>query len=282
MNVPSLDRIVGGLRALPSLPTVVFDLLQTLNDEDVDIDRLAHGIGNDQALAARTLRVANSPFYGVQGRIDSIAEAITVLGFINVRSLVATAGLATAWPASAGAGIEAGNFWRHCLAVACGAQALAAHAGMRGEALFLAGLLHDIGRLVLVATHPDIVAEITRRRDADDCLLVEAEQAVLGFDHAQIGSELCRHWRIPDSIADAVARHHCVNPVAPGTAADMADIVHLADVIAHALDLTGGPLAMVPTPQDAAWRRVGLDREALAAVLKRTERQFDGMTNILG
>jgi putative nucleotidyltransferase with HDIG domain len=282
MNTPTLDQVVGGLRTLPSLPTVVVELLQTMGDEDVDIDRLAHGIGNDQALAARTLRVANSPFYGVQGRIDSIAEAITVLGFVNVRSLVTTAGLATAWPASAGAGFDAGVFWRHCLAVASCAQTLAPYAGLRAETLFLAGLLHDIGRLVLIATHPAIYVEIARRATAEDCLPVDAEHAVLGFDHAQIGSELCRHWRIPESIADAVARHHRVNPAAAGAASDMADVVHLADVIVHALDLTDVAEALVPPPQTAAWQRIGLDRRALGMVLAKTKLQFESMANILG
>lgn len=280
MNTPTLAQIVGSLRTLPSLPTVVIELLQTMSDEDVDIDRMAHGIGNDQALAARTLRVANSPFYGMQGRIDTIAEAITVLGFVNVRALVTTAGLATAWPVAAA--FDASMFWRHSLAVASCAQALAVHAGMRTETLFLAGLLHDIGRLVLVATHPEIVDEIARRRAADDCLPIEAELSVLGFDHAGIGSELCRHWRIPESIADAVERHHRTNPAATGIAADMADVLHLADIIAHALDLTDVSEAVVPTPQAAAWQRLGLDRKTLGEVLEETERQFESMANILG
>lgn len=96
MTPPSLADIVGGLRTLPSLPTAVIELLRTMGDEDVAIDRLARGIGNDQTLAARTLRVANSPLYGVRGEIDTIAEPITVPGFVNVRSLVTSAGITTA------------------------------------------------------------------------------------------------------------------------------------------------------------------------------------------
>jgi putative nucleotidyltransferase with HDIG domain len=282
MTSPSLAQIVGRLRALPSLPTVVIELLQTMGEEDIDIDRLARGIGHDQALAARTLRVANSPFYGVQGKIGTIAEAITVLGFVNVRSLVTTAGIATAWPASASTGFEAKIFWRHCLGVASSAEALARHARLRPETLFLAGLLHDIGRLVLVATHAEAFAETLQRRMLDDSSLVEAERAVLGFDHAQIGGELCRHWRIPEAIADAVERHHRVNPEAAGTPADMADVVHVADVIAYALDLAEDEAAMVPVPDAAAWQRLDMDEESLRAVLQRAEHQFNGFANILG
>ena len=280
MTPPSLAQIVGSLRALPSLPTVVMELLRTMGEEDVDVDRLARGIGNDQALAARTLRVANSPFYGVQGKIDTIAEAITVLGFVNVRSLVTTAGIATAWPASAAAGFEGRIFWRHCLSVASCAEALAPYARLRPETLFLAGLLHDIGRLVLVATHPDAFAETLRRRKLDDGLLVDAERAVLGFDHAQIGSALCHHWHIPASIAEAVERHHQVRQDA-AAAADMADVVHVADVVAHALDLADDAEAMVPPPNAAAWRRLGLGASDLRAVLEKTEHQFSGFANIL-
>lgn len=282
MTSPSLAQVVGSLRSLPSLPTVVLELLQTIGEEDVDIDRLAHGIGHDQSLAARTLRVANSPFYGVQGKIATISEAITVLGFVNVRSLVTTAGIATAWPAGVSAGFEARIFWRHCLGVASSADALARHARLRPETLFLAGLLHDIGRLVLVATHAEAFAETLQRCLLDDSSLVEAERAVLGFDHAQIGGELCRHWRIPEAIADAVERHHRVNPEAAGMPADMADVVHVADVIAHALDLADDAQAMVPAPDAAAWRRLGLDDTSLRAVLEKAERQFHGFANILG
>ncbi len=282
MTAPSLAEIVGGLRALPSLPTVVMELLQTMGEEDIDIDRLARGIGNDQALTARTLRVANSPFYGLQGKIGTIAEAITVLGFVNVRSLVTTAGIATAWPARGAAGFEPRIFWRHCLAVASCASSLAPHGRLRPEILFLAGLLHDIGSLVLVVTHPAVYADILVRRQQQDCLPLDAERAVLGFDHAQIGSELCRHWRIPESITDAVERHHRVNPATPDAPADMADVVHVADAIAHALDLAGDPDARVPSPASGAWQRLGLGESNLRPVLERAERDFHGFANILG
>lgn len=282
MTTPTLAEIVGGLRALPSLPSVVMELLQTMGKEDVDIDRLARGIGNDQALAARTLRVANSPFYGMQGRIDTIAEAITVLGFVNVRSLVTTAGIATAWPTNDATGLEPGAFWRHSIGVASCAATLAPHARLRPETLFLAGLLHDIGRLVLVVTHPAAYAEIIRRRAGEDCLILDAERAALGFDHARIGGELCRHWRIPESIADAVERHHAVNPDAPKVAADMADVVHVADAMAHALDLAGAADALVPPPAAAAWQRLGLDGKHLRPALEHAERHFNGFANLLG
>lgn len=282
MKSPSLEQVVGGLRALPSLPAVVVDLLQTMGQDDVDIDRLARGIGNDQALAAHTLRVANSPFYALQGKIDTIAEAITVLGFVNVRSLVATAGITTAFPASHAAGFAPRIFWRHCLCVAACAETLAPYARLRPETPFLAGLLHDIGRLVLVTTYPAAFAETLRRRAQEDCLMVDAERAVLGFDHAQIGGELCRHWHIPESIADAVERHHLLNRGAAAATADMADVVHVADAIAHALDLADDPDAMVPPPDADAWRRLGLREKNLRSVLVRTEHHFNAFANMLG
>ena len=282
MKPPSLADIVSDLRALPSLPTVVMQLLQSMGEEDVDIDRLTRGISHDQALAARTLRVANSPFYGMQGKIDTIAEAITVLGFVNVRSLVMTAGISSAWPADGDAGFDARIFWRHSLGVASCAATLAPHARLRPETLFLAGLLHDIGRLVLVVTHPATYAEIAQRRQREDGLLLEAESAVLGFDHAQIGTELCRHWRIPAPIAAAVERHHAADAEAATRPADMVDVVHIADVLAHALDMAGDPDGLVPPPAAGAWGRLGLSQPDLRSAIERAEQQFNGFANLLG
>lgn len=279
---PDLAEIVSNLRSLPSLPMVVMELLQSMGEEDVDIGRLALGISNDQALAARTLRVANSPFYGMQGKIETIAEAITVLGFVNVRSLVTTAGIASAWPVNRATGFEAQIFWRHGLGVACCAATLAPYARLRPEILFLAGLMHDIGRLVLVSTHPAVFAETLERRKQDDCLLVDAEREILGFDHSQIGSELCRHWRIPASIADAIERHHQINRGAADIPADMADIVHVADAIAHALDLAGHADALVPPPDSSAWLRLDLKNADLRSILETSEQHFNGFASILG
>lgn len=282
MTAPGLAQIVDRLRTLPSLPTVVMELLQTLGEDNVDIARLARGIGNDQALAARTLRVANSPFYGMQGRIDTIAEAITVLGFVNVRSLVTAAGISTAWPIGASTGFQARIFWRHCLGAAACAETLARHARLRPETLFLAGLLHDIGRLVLAVTQPAEFAETLSRRQQQDCLLVDAERAVLGFDHTQIGAALCRHWHIPEAIADAVERHHQVHQASASASADMADVVHVADAMAHALDLADDPDALVPSLDAGAWRRLALDETALPSLLARAERHFTGFARLLG
>lgn len=282
MKPPSLADIVGGLHALPSLPTVVMEVLQSMGDEDVDIDRLARGISHDQALAARTLRVANSPFYGMQGKIDTIAEAITVLGFVNVRSLVMAVGISSAWPVGGDAGFDARIFWRHSLGVASCAATLAPYAKLPPDTLFLAGLLHDIGRLVLVVTSAATCAEILQRRQREDCLLFKAESEVLGFDHAQIGSELCRHWRIPPPIAGAVERHHAVDPAAGAGPADMVDVVHVADVLAHALDMAGDPDGLVPPPAAGAWRRLDLSPPDLRSAIEQAERQFSGFANLLG
>ena len=112
--------------------------------------------------------------------------------------------------------------------------------------------------------------------------MLDAERAVLGFDHSQIGSELCRHWHIPGLIADAVERHHRIDANPTRLVADMADVVHVADVMAHALDLAGDAEALVPTPDAVAWQRLALGEKALRLVLDQAERHFNGFANLLG
>lgn len=280
MSTPCIADLVDGLNTLPSLPSVVAELLETMGRDDVNIDRLARGVGKDQALAARTLRVANSPFYGMQGRIDTIGEAITVLGFVNVRSLVMTSGISAALPTQGAANFDPVVFWRHALGVAACARALAALARQAPEKAFLAGLLHDIGRLVLVSRQPAAWAEVTAWRRREDCPTLEAERAVLGFDHAEVGRGLCRHWRIPEPITSAVAGHHAVDHCAGP--ASMADVIHVSDAVAHALDLAGDPSALVPPPETDSWRRLGIDAARLDAVLANVVGQFEGMVTLLG
>lgn len=152
MNTPLPPLDTDSLRAaaarLPALPAVVVELVTSLDAEDVDADTLAEIISRDQILVARLLRLANSSFYGMLGRIHSIRDAIMLIGLRGVRSLAIAASLSGALPREC-TGLSLQHFWRHSTATAIAAQELARRNRLPADLAFIAGLLHDIGRLIL-------------------------------------------------------------------------------------------------------------------------------------
>lgn len=280
MGLPpvTLDEILDEVRQLPSLPAIVTELIATLDNEDTDIERLAGGIAKDQALAARALRVANSPFYGMQSRVETIHDAILVLGFRAVVNLVTTASLSGFFKPVAESGFDLTRFWRHGIGVALAGRALAGKAGLSGERCFTAGLLHDIGRLLLATTRPHHYAAVLDWRSRTDAYLVEAERHCLGLDHVQAGEALARRWRLPEDICLAVAAHH--EPTNAPTSG-LADVIHVADALAHALDLAGDPQALVPPVRRESWRRLGLDQTPMTPLLSTIEQEHEGYCALL-
>lgn len=282
MTALSLEDVLADIRKLPSLPAVVNELIRALDNELTEIEQLAEGIAKDQSLAARALRVANSPFYGVQHKVASIHDAIVILGFRAVGSLVMAASVTNYFPTPSGGVFDPVTYWRHGIGVAICARALAREVDLDAEAAFSAGLLHDIGVLMLLTTRPRPYAAVFERRRERDCGLADAEQEVLGFDHAQAGAALTARWRLPEAIVRAVALHHAPEPGRDAVAtATLADVVYVANILAHALDLAGDPDAQVPPLDAAVWRRIGLREQRLMALLPDIEREHESYCALL-
>lgn len=274
----TLEEAVARLKDLPALPLVVSELLASFDNTDVELGELASKVANDQALAAKTLRLANSSFYGLQSRVRTIPQAIAVLGFDTVRALVLGAGVIGGFPAGKDQDVDFDGFWRHAIATALCARALSRHAGHNAELAFVAGLLHDLGRLVLATRFPSHYDQVLALRRQRDWELIRAEREVLGIDHAQVGRALARHWHIPEPICRAIANHH--HPMEQDYG-ELAGVVHVANVIAHGLDLAGDEDELVPPLVQGAWDRLGLGPAALRAVFTATETQFEDTCQIL-
>lgn len=271
-NRLTLEEVARGIGKLPSLPAVVVELLQSLGNEDVDTAQLAQQIARDQALVAKMLRVANSSFYGLQGKVNSIGDAIVVLGLRGVRTLATAAAVTGAFGSGQHPGFDFRIFWRHSIAIALCARALARHMKMSEDNAFTAGLLHDIGRLVLASCYPRQLAAVLAFQHENDCLLLDAEHAVLGIDHAQIGQVLTERWKFPPLMCEVIARHHQpVGSDCPG----LACVIHVADALAHALDLAGDESEMVPPLNSTCWQVAAVDDDALRAIFAEVEAQFE-------
>ncbi len=277
-NTLSYDDVVRTLDDLPSLPAVVMELLNSIDQDDVDISVLAKKVSYDQALTAKTLRLANSSLYGLQVKVTTIQQAITYLGFQTTRNLITAAAVTGCFAEGHCPGFDHKAFWRHSIATAACAKVLARQMRFNQDYAFTAGLLHDIGRLVLVSCFPNQYSETLAYRDAHDCYLLDAERTVLGVDHVDAGLALAEHWNFSDTMRLAIGGHH--DPEAPG-AGFLAAIIHVADAIVHALDLAQAPDDLVPPVSTVAWTALGLDEEIYLQLFRETELQYEEISMVL-
>lgn len=278
MSALTLEQVVAKVRDLPSLPAVVVQLIRSFGQADVAVAELSAQIAKDQALAAKTLRLANSSFYGLQSRVRTIDQAITVLGFDSVRALVTSAGIVGQFGTGATGGADFTAFWRHAVGTALCAKSVARLAGCSQEYAFVSGLLHDIGRLVLATRFPDEYAAALALQRQEDCELLHAERQVLALDHAVVGRALAQHWKFPELIQRAIGHHHA--PMRDDLG-DIPSVVHVANVIVHALDLDGDPDELVPPLAQDAWDSLGIEADGLRRVFAETEAEFEQACQIL-
>jgi putative nucleotidyltransferase with HDIG domain len=258
------------VRELPPLPRAALDALAMLRDDNASSERCGELIGRDQALAARTLRLANSAFYGVPGRVGSIRDAVHLLGRRTLGSLLTVATVSRQFEAGTCPTFQFSGFWRHTLAVALASRGVALAQGGDEDQAFTVGLLHDIGRLALAAHFPAQMGAAIQRSQEADAGLTEIERQVLGTDHGEVGAQVAAQWHFPAEVVQAIAGHHAPSAVAGG-GASLADIVHVADAMAHALDLAGDPHEMVPAIDNAAWDRLALAPRTVLQIFHDTE-----------
>jgi putative nucleotidyltransferase with HDIG domain len=210
--------------------------------------------------------------------VTTIQQAITYLGFQATRNLITAAAVTGCFPAGKCPGFDHRAFWRHSIATAACAKVLARRMRLNQDFAFTAGLLHDIGRLVLVTGFPERYSAVLARRQREDRQLLDVERELLGVDHVMAGALLAQHWQFSDTMHHAIAYHH--EPEAPG-AGFLATIVHVANAIVHALDLARDDDELVPPVSMVAWTALGLSQEAYLHVFRETEMQFEEMSNIL-
>jgi putative nucleotidyltransferase with HDIG domain len=228
-----LDALLSRFQDLPTIPEVLARIWQLVDDPRSSASDLERVVSHEPPLAAKVLRLANSPYYGGRGRVQDVRSAITTLGFDTLRNLAVCLSVAGGLAARENQGslLDRRALWRHSVACAVGARRIARELGVEGaEETFTAGLLHDIGIFVIALGRPQAYSEIVHvglERSCDQC---EAERAVLGFDHAEVGCAFAQHWHFPLGLQDLIANHHC--PVT-GERAAQKHVLRLADALAH-------------------------------------------------
>ncbi len=272
MTPPSLGDLPSHAEALPSLPEVVNYLMRSLRDERSDVDTLAHHISSDPAIVARLLAAANSVGTGLSTQIFTPRQAFLVLGVDRVVSIVLASALIyrcnTHTP-----DFDARLLWRHSLGVATCAQVLADHTDIPPDVAFTVGLLHDIGQMLMFTASPSSYVEALKLRRTSEIFLTEAEKEIFGYDHAAAGRALAVAWKLPVDIGDAIAAHH--EPDEWGS--ELGHLVHVSEVLSHALDLGEQSSNRVPALSELACANLGLAWPKVAGRFAEIEARYDGL-----
>lgn len=279
MTLRDHPDLLSRLRDLPALPQALTDLLTALDREDVALDELATTLSHDQALAAKTLRLANSSFYGLSGRVNSIRDAIGVLGLRSLGTALTAAAVAGRFGRPSCKGFDLAAYWRHSIACGLCARQLASTQRLDPNAAFTAGLLHDLGHLVMASHLPDIQATIYALRAQRDCEMLLAEREITGTDHAATGAQVAHRWHFGVDVVDAI-RHHHEPPPSPRPR--LVDLVHVANGFVHALDLAGQEDELVPDINAECWNRLALTQAQCNDALSATESELDELCQALG
>lgn len=278
MTIASRTFDLAVLEQMPPLPAAVVHLMQSFECEEINSFEIARKISQDPALCLRVLKIVNSPFYGLSRQIASLSEAVMVLGFSTVRSLVLGASLIARLPQTKKGCFEPAVIWGHSLYCALGARNLAKHAGVDPEWAFTAGLLHDVGKLVIYSSEPELfeaVRKLSSERSIDQC---QAERELLGVDHAEIGARLLARWHLPTTIEQAAAFHHRPDELAGDS---LCDLVHLADILAHAAAAGALEVGIARLEPTSAFTRLGLQSAQCDADLQPLPDEFAAMRDLL-
>lgn len=267
------QSLVDGIPTLGSCAGVLQEIENVLADPQSTLSDVGAVIEKDPSLTARLLKLGNSSFFGFPSRIETVSETISLIGIQQVQDLISVSTVVELFTGVSSDMVNMRSFWKHSLACGIAARALAmARRVPKPEKFFVAGLLHDLGRLVLYSRVPDQAKLIFEKHQAEGGLLRASEEKVLGFDHAAIGEALLRAWNYPVNLVSAVRNHH--TPMFAGAFQLEASIVHVSDVLVNGMQLGSSGEHRAPPLQTKAWERLNLGIEILEPVMETVDTQI--------
>jgi putative nucleotidyltransferase with HDIG domain len=268
------QELVSGVIRLVSLPEVCIRVNEMLEDPNITASDLGKVIAQDTGLTARLLKIVNSSFYGFPSRIETVTRAVTVIGLRELRGLVLAASAVEAFSKIPNDVLNMVNFWRHSVYCGVVAQQLAERCRvLHSERLFVAGLLHDIGKLIMSHKIPDTVKRILDIKETDSRTDEEIENEVLGFSHADVGGELMRFWQMPESLYNTVRYHH--HPEQAEASELEVCVIHIANAMTLLAESNPEENEEVETGvHDYAWKITGLDESVMESVFEDAAGMF--------
>ena len=238
MGSSATSTLIAQIESMPTLPTVALRVMEITSNPGSSASDLMEVIGPDVSLTAKILKIANSPFYGLTREVSSLQHAVTVLGFKEIRDMViSTVAFESFKNFKQDDKFDIKRFWRHSFCCGLAAKIIAVELKSSSNELFVAGLIHDIGKLVMYIAFP---AEFLKLVDMISPLKLkytacEAEKNVFEMIHDEVGMKLLKKWLFPESLITAVGFHH--NPLGADKKSSFPIIVHVADILAHVYEM---------------------------------------------
>jgi putative nucleotidyltransferase with HDIG domain len=264
-----MDQIGRGIKTFPGMPGAAIKLLALVDDPGTTVPQIESILGQDPGLTANLLKLANSAYFGFPSKVGSVRQAIVLLGLKRLTRMVIAACVSALLDGSVpGYDLPAGELWRHSLAVSVAAKGLVRELKIEAsEEIFTAGLLHDVGKIVLGQLVQDDYAKIEQAL-AQGLAFEAAEAVVLGKDHAEVGAEVLAKWSLPPNIVHTVRWHHA--PEKSERIDTMLDIVHVANMLCLMIGIGVGREGLQHEPSLAVTRRLGLEPVHLEKVASET------------
>jgi putative nucleotidyltransferase with HDIG domain len=260
---------------IPSLPNIFYEFKEAVEDPNRTFDDVAEIVSLDPGLTARLLKIVNSAFYGFPSEIETISHAISIIGIQHLNDLVLSTVVMGCFKDIPAETIDMESFWKHSIACALTSKILAQKMETPSpERVFVAGLLHDIGRLIICSKASMETLKIFFLMNNQNLELHLAEREALGFDHSDVGARLMKQWGLPKIHEEIVNYHH--KPSQASSFPDECAIVHTADILVNSLELGISGETVVQEFDEEASKRTNIQDESFRSLLvDEVKEKFD-------
>lgn len=275
-----IQNIINKVNEFPTLPTIYVALSEVMANPRSTINDAAEILSKDQAATAKILKVANSSLFGLRVNIDTITKAIFYLGFDEVKNLVSAMKIINLFSSNGNSSVSAVDLWKHSIAVGVINRNLGALMAIKNlENYFIAGILHDIGKLFFYKYYYDEYQKVIDYAITNNIEIRESEQSILGITHTMVGQLLAEKWKLPRSLINAISFHN--TGLVNGRVEFLVATLHLANIIALALELGVSFEEIIPQPNVLIWEKLNFPEGAIKNAIPKIMQDFNDSVEIL-
>ena len=274
------DR-VKKIEGLPSFPTTHAEIMKLAKSEDANSEALAEQIKMDPSLLATVLKLVNSAYYGLRKKVSSLKVAVSLLGFEEIANLVMSAQVfqKLGGTKKKREGLDLMAFWRHSVGTGFVARAAAKKLQTEAESAFLAGMLHDVGKLVLDMFFSEFYNQVVEKAKTEKMLIVKAEEEIMGVTHAEVGGQLATEWKFGEDLQNSILSHH--NPQYVRRYQRLVGVIHLADIICRTLEFGNGGDDLIPEIDQTVMDRFAMTEKGLTILAETAKKDLEDADSFL-